>query len=347
MAPAIIQPKKSIIITHGEDIDGIVSGALMLKQLEDQDREILFFTHDNKLNLLEQISDQPNLNSKHTYILDLALSDLIYNHRNKEGERVIRKLLEQPISSTWIDHHQRTLNLKEKVVTFGTNLIDDNGEELCTSRLVYQHFLHGNDYANWLSHLAQIDDYKKTKATEKDQLISQQLTKIISLHNSNMDNNSLEILAKKLGKKESWFIDEKISRDLVMSLESYQLKEKKALQYIEQNLEQYQAQGLKILVSYADPILPQKTTIRNMTNLTGDKNQDIYVLVFGKPVNNIWLLYKGDQEKFDILNFLSSQNGGGRVDFGGFPTSQDTNLENYQQEKELFIEKVRKHIIKK
>ena len=122
---------KSICISHKEDVDGLVSAALLRNALKV--KNVFLADYPNLLNVLDYAISICGKNNNFTrvFICDLGL--------NKKDQNVFMEKLQILISNNvqviYIDHHYMEDTIKEKLQKMGVRLI--NNVEECTSVQVY------------------------------------------------------------------------------------------------------------------------------------------------------------------------------------------------------------------
>lgn len=122
---------KSICISHKEDVDGIVSAALIQKGLKV--KNIFLVDYPNMLNIIDIVISICNKNHsiKRVFICDLGL--------NKKNQYLfiekIKYLIKNNVNVIYIDHHYIEPEIKKTLIDIGIHLIHDIEE--CTSVQIY------------------------------------------------------------------------------------------------------------------------------------------------------------------------------------------------------------------
>ncbi len=122
---------KSICISHKEDVDGLVSAALLQNALKV--KNIFLADYPNLLNILDIVTSICNKDKKfkRVFICDLGL--------NKKNQDIFIEKLQILISNSiqiiYIDHHYLEENIKNKLVSMGVKLI--HSVEECTSVQIF------------------------------------------------------------------------------------------------------------------------------------------------------------------------------------------------------------------
>jgi RecJ-like exonuclease len=122
---------KSICISHKEDVDGIVSAALLQNALKI--RNIFLVDYPNLLNSLDYTISLCHKNKKFSrvFICDLGL--------NKKNQTLfidkLKILLLRNIEVIYIDHHYLEMEIRRELESIGVKLINDVND--CTSVQIY------------------------------------------------------------------------------------------------------------------------------------------------------------------------------------------------------------------
>lgn len=122
---------KSICISHKEDVDGIVSAALLQNGLKI--KNIFLVDYPNLLNVLDFVISicARNRDFTRVFICDLGL--------NKKNENLfvekLSVLKSRDIDIIYIDHHYLEPEIKQRIISLGIKLVHDIEE--CTSVQIY------------------------------------------------------------------------------------------------------------------------------------------------------------------------------------------------------------------
>ncbi len=122
---------KSICISHKEDVDGIVSAALLQNGLKV--KNLFLVDYPNLLNSLDYVISICSKDKEFTrvFICDVGL--------NKKNQflflQKLKTLVSNNIQVIYIDHHYLEPEIKDKIKEIGIRLIHDIGE--CTSVQIY------------------------------------------------------------------------------------------------------------------------------------------------------------------------------------------------------------------
>jgi single-stranded-DNA-specific exonuclease len=122
---------KSICISHKEDVDGLVSAALLQNALKV--KNIFLADYPSLLNILDIVISicSKNKNFSRVFICDLGL--------NKKNQDIfiekLQILISNNIQIVYIDHHYLEDHIKNRLLTIGVRLI--HSIEECTSVQIY------------------------------------------------------------------------------------------------------------------------------------------------------------------------------------------------------------------
>lgn len=149
---------KSICISHKEDVDGLVSSALLQNALKV--RNIFLVDYPSLLNSLDYTISicQKNKQFTRVFICDVGL--------NKKNQTLfvekLRLLTIKNINVIYIDHHYLEDDVKDELISIGVKLIHDINE--CTSVQIY-HLLKRklSNRFSFFASAAALTDYMESK----------------------------------------------------------------------------------------------------------------------------------------------------------------------------------------
>ena len=122
---------KSICISHKEDVDGIVSAALLQKGLKV--RNLFLVDYPNLLNCLDYVI---SICSKDKNFTRVFICDVGLNMKNQFlFLEKLNILVSNNIEVVYIDHHYLEPEIKIKITKMGIKLVHDINE--CTSVQIY------------------------------------------------------------------------------------------------------------------------------------------------------------------------------------------------------------------
>jgi len=149
---------KSICISHKEDVDGLVSAALIQNALKV--KNIFLADYPSLLNILDYVISMCSKNKKFSRVF---ICDLGLNKKNQEiFVEKLQILIANNIQIIYIDHHYLEDSIRDKLIKSGVKLIH-NIEE-CTSIQIY--YLFKNKLSSKFSFYASaaaLTDYMESK----------------------------------------------------------------------------------------------------------------------------------------------------------------------------------------
>ncbi len=283
-----------IILSHSEDVDGIISIALALRAgriNECAPGAINFANYGDFEKKLDKIIkteanwQQPKL----LIICDLSISEKvakkIASARNLFSEILI------------FDHHSETVKNEDFLRKNGICVLCYGYErKLCSSMQVFQDNINKDEESKLMARVAQKHDYPKTKDL---QIISEAgiiLQKIICWANLNNDMSVLKKLAINLNHGN-------ISLTPWLEiLSDYEKMEEEALEKFKNSIQEIKAGEHKFICAYADAILPKKEILRYLRDKFPNKKYLGYYTIFLHPSNSV-LFFKNPNTNFDTSEF--------------------------------------------
>jgi oligoribonuclease NrnB/cAMP/cGMP phosphodiesterase (DHH superfamily) len=326
--------QKALVVTHGGDIDGIVSAAILKKLLLGYDVEFIFVIYSIQQNVFEKISHREDLTEMEVFIVDLSCNDYLVE------ESIIQRIARRAKSVIYADHHIGTQEHKQLLEDLGVDVFESCEEKKCASRLIYELYscFFPEKYFDSLSFVAQSSDYPDGLKDEISR-IGEDLNKIISLYLSESNAEALGNLVITLSEN-GWHKNGKYSDDLEKALVLFQAKQKESLTILKESVELIEIADRKIMLGFGQGILPDKDTIAELMK-QDNENADCYIVAFGTPINNA-LVLRGAKSSFTVKSFCSFMAGGGReygagCEIGGFSFSFEVTDESYKKAKEITV----------
>ncbi|MEM0154650.1 MAG: hypothetical protein QW814_02340 [Methanothrix sp.] len=146
--------RKSVIISHRRDFDGIASAAELFRFLSGSIKTVLF-TNPSKTEMLSTVSKLAGSENIDIYIADVSMSadgyeELCHQFENikSHGNRII-----------WVDHHPWPEAATEKMKQIAEMLICGEDKNRCAAELIYQNFCINDEICKKLSSLAHLTDF--------------------------------------------------------------------------------------------------------------------------------------------------------------------------------------------
>ena len=330
-----------IIATHGEDPDGIIAHALLLRALEISDQTLSpetnhFLRYDRLVEQFKGINSLVQDGKTSLYIADVGLNPLL---AGENGGNLIIDLLQNPRQVMWIDHHLPTIERKSLFDQFGGNLV------YCSKRssgfLTKTHFNLNSDYDTLLGGISQAHDYKRPGRNHTLITLGDELQRVISYANALPDESSSFELLSNLTTS---LRDDKIIRGSRLSSDwedliiEYEFLQQQAFHDLEESLEFENIAGHEVLWAVSSPYLSQKIAPRYLESQYSD-SVDLCVTIFTSPVRN-HIIDGYFCNGLSIGDICKSLGGGGRGNGGGFSVPYDTTEKTIPQIKELVREQI-------
>lgn len=170
MAREPVKKTRVVCMSHKEDLDGLASAALVLQATGS---EIILVDYANRMNVLREVA--ADLTLKMLHICDLGLS------KNSEDEfiEIMTTLRKRHVRVTYIDHHDISSEILEKLQSIKVKIIHDISE--CTAVQVYGAYRRRlPDGSAFIAACAAITDYMddKPRAAELLQIYDRQFALI-------------------------------------------------------------------------------------------------------------------------------------------------------------------------
>lgn len=297
---------KTLVLTHREDVDGILSAA-NLKRQHGADTEVILVSHRNQDEIFAALPAREDAHLTNLIVTDLTLKTSLFV---KDPHVSLIELIFQTFRSIiWIDHH--TTNIKEAFINMGGLYLDGQPENNCSAMIVCNELLLDDNHADSLALIAQANDYPNEPTNESILKLGIALQRIITVLNYEDDEAGLQSLLDIIAFDEIWFLE----------IAKYYLHMKTV--FVGAYASFYEQQGnftigdYKIRLAIASPILPQKEALRNMREQFGATTAAC-IGIFPAPVNNI-LMFKGTGESvFPVADLCKYMGGGSRDGDGGF-----------------------------
>jgi len=368
------------IITHGEDVDGIIAASLYLRLVRPDSYKILPATYRNYQKVLQDVKANA---SDYICVLDLDANSSVLR-APCENTTLIRALACGSFTY-WIDHHKATrinaqflakngvvpitslesivestrgrlLNIQSYInptvlrkrmqrASTWANIYPECFVDLCTSALVEMMFNKTNcEYSKWLAGHAQVHDFSILHERCPDTYrLTKRLQKIITYYNFKADVYSLVRLIEIIAKGANWLdVQGKFIDHLDKALTEYGLEANKSWQDLRQNQCMMEFDELKFLFSIASTSIYSKDTIRFFIN---DYKEPIHaaLLIFKSPIGfgqDSALFFKGTIPGYDCVPFCTFLGGGGRDGDGGFTIPTKVTAYSLSDTKKWFRQKM-------
>ncbi|MFH1744838.1 MAG: hypothetical protein ABH881_01570 [bacterium] len=299
----------NIIVSHAEDVDGIISAALLLRKIGKEEcakTKIILIAHSEEEKMFDLLV---SLKGRNIFVADLSA----------KTEFIRRVYSSSPCYVMWIDHHQDTIDNQITLDEFHYNYAVGKG--VCAAMLIHRsNTLSDDSYAEKLADIAQCSDYPE----EGDRLCEISGASNSCFEEGKKLQNAISFLNSYPGMKSAL---EQIVRELAREelfgsifysrlVESYKESIQKESDSLLRNVRRFSFSDLSFLVSYASSLFHSKETVEGFIRDVGEC-ADGYIIAFGPPTNNV-LFFKHPDSKIDSVSFCKHMGGGGRDGKGGF-----------------------------
>jgi oligoribonuclease NrnB/cAMP/cGMP phosphodiesterase (DHH superfamily) len=316
-----------LVITHGEDVDGIVSATVLDKTLEDKHdaAKVYFFAKNSDLKgVLESIALKGKLYSKiKLFILDLPAKEYLKT-KNSENISLAERLVSNFDSVIWIDHHDETRFNREYLVSVGIRTITGK-DRICTAGLVYKKYARSDPVLYYLSRVAQANDYPEESGVPIMREFGVKIQELITSFRFFYKDPSVKLEKLVFDLRFFPFVFSKSFPRSYMykrELKKFRKSCRKAFIELERNLLLVRFKTrkgeMRVLAGHASGILPAKMTTAKILEKYRDSGVDGVMINFGEPVNNVFF-FVCPEVSLDISGFCRFMGGGGREKAGGFP----------------------------
>jgi oligoribonuclease NrnB/cAMP/cGMP phosphodiesterase (DHH superfamily) len=329
------------IITHGEDPDGIIAHALLMRALEldSTDPSSQFFArYDRLLTPFSKVKRKLIDDPAEIYVADIAVSPVL--ERSKWFDAMSDSYI------TWFDHHTVTAKLQDDLIEKGVDVHYSASQ--CAAMLVHRAYLLGDENARGLAKIAQAHDFRSVAENIGSVFeMGDKLEDVICLANAKENNVDLFNLTCAIA-TDSWREGEtQLTKRLENQYDEAQTAKKQAFSKLQETVQVEEIEGYRFLFAYADPILSQKPAPRFLRDKY-EKEADVFVSLFAPPCRNHILDARADVP-FDVIDFVESTWGGGgrRTNTwqgAGFSLEYNITRDNFESTKKRFIEEAKNYI---
>lgn len=339
-----------VVITHGEDVDGIASAAILGKVLrENTEKQVIYrFANYNNLGfILEEVRKFLGVFSAEVFVTDLGVPDHLLEE--SEGGSLIGEIVGASDGVVWIDHHRGTDEWEKRLRRDGVRVIKEEG--VCASKLVYREYGKDDLISYYLSRLAQANDYPEDHFEPAERSFGLVLQDLIFSFNYFYESpeEQLEMLTEDLKYFPFLFSQEfEHSGVYLEALKRHERRLEDATCFSRNTfrtifLKEKGEDRVKLLLGYCPGVLPPKViTFRTFMEYR-DKGLDGVMLLFGSPVNNaLFFAYPGSS--LDAVEFCRFMGGGGREDAGGFSVEEGIDERNFSYWTEYIIQKIKEFL---
>lgn len=306
---------KNIIITHGNDVDGIVAGALTARHLEiklSEKARVIFCAYPGQRRIFFRLAKLGA--GRNIFISDVAAKDYLLPDQIRT---VLGEISHQAEKVFWYDHHADTEVYADLLQLRGHKVITGGKEQICAAELVRRDLLPDDDYAEFLGRVAQAHDYPPASGGA-DEIIKAgaKLQKIISVFNSREDVAGLSKLVRLIARDDRWYDGGNFSAELSRLIAEFDRLSEAARENAKNNRLVIKVWGKVFVVTCASAIMPQKETVIALRNEFSWKVDG--AAVYFLPPDGQLLFFKGIGGRFNAQKFCEFMGGGGREGNGGF-----------------------------
>jgi len=329
-----------VAISHRNDFDGVASAALVVR-------------YSSILNNFPSVVSLKDYGDKEKVVeskfLDLSncsffISDLSTNVKDiDEIVSKIRVLKEKQNKVFWIDHHQTT----EEIINKLGNVLDGvyiRSGSITATEITYEVLYRQNgiedEYARRLANLAHQTDMWKF-----EEKISFDLVELVSYLNYLDYDSSLRpwltsFVFYLAGKTRNINLEDPLNEEYRKMLDSFRLKKDEALQIVENSLYNFEVNGIKFSVAWSPRILYSSIAA---DYLMKKYDSDVYIIV--KEDGNASVRRKN--ERIDCSEVAKIFNGGGHVFASGMSISKEKiPLNKYPNYLKIIEDNIRRNIDK-
>jgi hypothetical protein len=337
-----VDETKSVIITHGEDPDGIFSSVLLGKYLKTGFKR--FFVSYGRL---EEFFQKLSQSEEETKGKDLYFADISCN---EDILPFLQQIAELANSVTWIDHHENThrnrLTLREMEIRVITNPFDGVPQPICSALLIAQKIFMAREKCRknvfWFSFFAQASDYRQNYEETCSLCVgilaaAKKLQAIINFHNWRQDDGALGKLADKLARGKEWYRNGELDDELESVFKEYAKEAEQAQKKLRQSARPFIAGGRKFCIYFASGLIYSKDTMRSLLEELPEDTAGI-IVIFGSPADNALFFHR--DPNFDPVPFCNYMGGGGREGIGGFSLKREVTAINFSEMASGVIEKL-------
>lgn len=330
---------KPLLIAHAEDPDGIIARALAMRYLSGQGAnpaDHILVRYDRIVEAFQKAAYLAE-NYDTIYIADV---DLNIQLQKAAGENLsLLEKISQGGTVSWFDHHEGTLENKEKLAQIGIQLYHDKNQ--CAAMLLQRQFSLKDSYGLKLAKIAQAHDYKDTSSDHPNIQIGNELEKIIAVANKRLNYLILFDLSLDLQNERCFDDDFKLRQKWQHYADDFDQLAPSAYQELESSVEMITAGNYKIIFGHCPALLSQKPGSFYLRKKYGAQ-AEVFVCLFKSPARN-HLVLKTDKSSFPVASLVQGLGGGGRGNGGGFSLDYDVTPENYTAVKDMLISQMEKY----
>ena len=303
--------RKAVIISHQEDLDGIVSSALIQYYLHtkgyDTNSIIVFLVDYNTvLSIFDDYAYE--LNHSDLYFCDIGLNKRLVNrlmnlsNKSDENKNIIR---------IYFDHHKinydasRTMKIvKDKFSVYENSSLSKPDNDLCTAETISKYLNIKSTHLNLLAECAHIIDFKTSEKENENHKFAHDLNRYIVYHQCKIDR--LKALSFHMTSSTLW---NNYASELIKEKTSIDNWYRMGLKRVNLNRQVFTINKIKLVVSYS------YLKAEEITNYLMKENEKCDIFIGFSESN----LYANVQTKQEISHLIASLfDGGGHTRRAGF-----------------------------
>ncbi len=248
------------ILSHKKDCDGLMSAAIYLKA--NPDAEVILIDYDeNAISYLLKVFDDIILkdDSGSLVIADFVLLPIISQLIISK----LSKLMKKGWQITWVDHHQWSEDIKEKISKIASIYIDSS---YCASELMRKKFGKNDNTYDVLAKIGKDTDFHLGMYP-----ISSLLTDIITFYNYLKDDEKLRKLVYKFSQGILW------DTEMNIDWRKYLMMKKNSINELESTISTKLINEYRISVGFSDELISYSEALDII--MKRDKS-DLAIVVF-------------------------------------------------------------------
>ncbi len=310
------------IISHSEDLDGLISAALLLKFLGERDKadvNISLCNHEQVCNVLKENLEE---NFDQIYILDLPFVYLSMIEKNNNVKKIY-----------YYDHHLIPNETQIRLEKICSVVFLD--EYYCTSEIIVKQYDEViSSYEQKLVLLAKTMDFMLENEVS-DLCIT--LAKIIGM----LNKDQLVELVYDLMDEAVFDSENKLFSKYQIYKDIVENREKKMILKIAKYMKIIKVRKIKVAVTLIDEEkINYKYIYAYMYKKNSDKNVKLYILFDIKTGHVLVSKTKRCKENYFIENYCMEKGGSGRQDAGGFKMKKFVGQNNYIEVTRILVEEI-------
>ncbi|MDD4271365.1 MAG: hypothetical protein PHF50_01015 [Patescibacteria group bacterium] len=310
------------MVTHRDDVDGIISAALRVRFLKTcgEKAKLIFCSYLEQEQVFAKLA---RLKQGYAiYVSDIDAKD--YPLPSGSGT-VLGQIAAKAEKLEWDDHHSSTKDFIGLLKICGHEVFLGDKGKICASKLIQGRILPKDPYAEFLAQIAQAQDYDPAPGRPEAIIgFGENFQNAISYLNIKSDIGGLTHLVNLLARGRLLRQDKWLSGIISVSGALVEQAREEAFN----NYTFLNVRGLKFVLISADAILPEKKILAELRDRFAGEVDGI--AVYFMPPSCHVLFYKGTGNDFDAEKFCVFVGGGGREGNGGFTPPEQIVQEGFK-----------------